>query len=203
MKKVLQTIFSVKNKQRHKVLCIFGIKFKFKRKEIDKMENSENTCMCKHGRYNKDVLSVAKNVGVGLKVNSPSIVTPNTVLGEYVNFNGMTISGGGMCKIGNYFHSGSNCKILTENHNYTKGAEIPYDSTYIYKDVIIEDFVWLGIDVIILPGAIIREGAIIQAGSVVHGEIPRCAIAGGNPAKVFAYRDINHFDKLKKEKKFH
>lgn len=153
--------------------------------------------------YTQDVISTAKSVGIGLKVNAPSRVSKNTSLGDYVNFNGMKISGGGECKIGNYFHSGEGCHILTQNHNYDNGTEIPYDSTYIYKDVIIEDFVWLGINVIILPGTIIHEGAIIQAGSVVHGEIPRCAIAGGNPAKVFRYRDIEHFDKLKKLKKFH
>lgn len=153
--------------------------------------------------YGEEVKNIARSVGIGLKVNNPSWVTPNTELGDFVNFNGMRITGGGKCKIGSYFHSGAGCKILTENHNYNKGTEIPYDSTYVYKDVVIEDFVWLGIDVIILPGTIIREGAIIQAGAVVHGEIPRCAIAGGNPAKVFAYRDIEHFDKLKEEKKFH
>ena len=33
----------------------------------------------------------------------------------------------------------------------------------------------------------------IIAGAVVHGEIPPYAIAGGNPAKVFKYRDIELF----------
>ena len=47
------------------------------------------------------------------------------------------------------------------------------------------------------------EGAIIQGGSVVHGEIPPYAIAGGNPAKVFKYRNIEHFQKLKAEGKFY
>ncbi len=55
----------------------------------------------------------------------------------------------------------------------------------------------------ILPGTKIGEGAIIQGGAVVHGEIPPYAIAGGNPAKVFKYRDIEHFKKLKAEGKFH
>ena len=72
-----------------------------------------------------------------------------------------------------------------------------------YKDVTIDDFVWLGSRVTILPGTKIGEGAIIQAGSVVHGEIPPYAIAGGNPAKVFKYRDIEHFKKLKAEGRFY
>ena len=47
---------------------------------------------------------------------------------------------------------------------------------------------------ILLPGTTIGDGAIIQAGSVVHGEIPPLAIAGGNPAKVFAWRDKEKYD---------
>ena len=43
----------------------------------------------------------------------------------------------------------------------------------------------IGSNVTILPGTTIGEGAIIQAGAVVHGEIPPCAIVGGNPAKDF------------------
>ena len=48
----------------------------------------------------------------------------------------------------------------------------------------------------------IGDGAIIAAGSVVVKDVPRCAIVGGNPAKVIKYRDIEHFDKLEKEGKY-
>ena len=144
----------------------------------------------------------ANKVGYNLKVNGFSIATINTFLGDNVNFNGMTIRGGGIVKIGNNFHSGSNCKILTSIHNYDFGDKIPYDESIIHRDVIIEDNVWIGIDVIVLPGSIIREGAIIQAGSVVCSEIPYCGIAGGHPAKVFKYRDINHYEALKNDSKF-
>jgi acetyltransferase-like isoleucine patch superfamily enzyme len=49
----------------------------------------------------------------------------------------------------------------------------------------------------------VGEGSIIQAGSVVVKDIPKYAIAGGHPAKVFKYRDIEHYKKLKMENKFH
>lgn len=78
---------------------------------------------------------------------------------------------------------------------------VPYDHTYICKSIIIEDFVWLGSRVTILPGVRIGEGAIIQAGAVVSCDIPLYAIAGGNPARVFKYRDVDHFKKLKAAKK--
>lgn len=92
--------------------------------------------------------------------------------------------------------------MITQNHNYDKGNAIPYDDTYIVKSIIIGDFVWLGSRVTILPGVKIGEGAIIQAGAVVSSDIPPYAIAGGNPAKVFKYRDVEHFKKMKVEKKY-
>lgn len=39
-------------------------------------------------------------------------------------------------------------------------------------------------------------------GSVVLKDVPRCAIVGGNPAKVIKYRDIEHFEKLKVDNRF-
>jgi len=144
----------------------------------------------------------ARSVGASLKVNRPSKVTRNTVLGNNVNFNGMKITGYGNVYIGDNFHSGSGCKILTSYHNYNRGERIPYDETVISKDVTIEDNVWLGIGVTVLAGGTIGEGAIIQACSVVVKDIPKYSIAGGHPATVFSQRDVNHYEQLKKEKKF-
>lgn len=152
--------------------------------------------------YGWQIIKKAKKLGKSLYVGGPSFIGNNVYLGEHVCFNGMQIHGSGKVTIGNYFHSGVECLIIAQNHNY-EGEEIPYDKTYIYKDIEIGDFVWLGSRVMILPGTKIGEGAIIQGGSVVHGEIPPYAIAGGNPAKVFKYRDIEHFKKLKAEGKFH
>lgn len=141
--------------------------------------------------------------GEGCKCNFPTRFNSNTVLAKKCNFNGMNIQGEGRVIIGNYFHSGKNCKMITTFHNFDRGTEIPYDSTYYSKDVIIGDNVWIGDDVLILGGVIIGEGAIIQAGSVVCKDVPAFAIAGGHPAIPFKYRDIDHYMKLKYEGKFH
>ncbi|MBP5384613.1 MAG: acyltransferase [Lachnospiraceae bacterium] len=138
--------------------------------------------------------------GIDLRVNGRSNVGKNTCLGDHVNFNGMLILNG-ECRIGNYFHSGRGCQILNQNHDY-EGKRIPYDDQTVYKKVVIEDCVWLGNNVIIIGNVHIGEGAIIQAGSVVTGDIPKCAIAGGNPAKVFKYRDIEHYEKCKADRAF-
>lgn len=160
------------------------------------------TEICK-SYYTKKVKKQCKHCGKNLKVNNSSNVTWNTVLGNNVNFNGMNIHGSGRVIIGSYFHSGIECLMITQNHKYDGGNAIPYDNTrYICKSIIIEDFVWLGSRVTILPGVRIGEGAIIQGGAVVSCDIPPYAIAGGNPARVFKYRDIDHFKKLKAERKF-
>ncbi len=138
-----------------------------------------------------------------LTVNARSSVGPNVFLADNVNFNGMQISGMGKVIIGNNFHSGIDCLMITQNHNYDHGAQIPYDSSYILKDIVIEDNVWLGDRVIVLGGVTIGEGAIVQAGSVVVKSIPKYAIAGGHPAQVFGQRNIEHYEKLKHERQFH
>ncbi len=145
----------------------------------------------------------SKKSGIKLKVNGFSIVSKNTILGRNVNFNGMRISGGGNVQIGDNFHSGKECLMISQNHNFDKGSAIPYDNTYIFKDIVIEDNVWFGDRVIILGGVTIGEGAIIQAGSVVVKDIPKYAIAGGHPAKIFGERDVEHYKRLKEAGSFH
>lgn len=129
-------------------------------------------------------------------------LTPQTVLGKNPNFNGMHVYGKGKVVFGDNFHSGIECMIITQYHNY-EGQAVPYDDTFITKDVTIGDNVWLGNRVIVLGGVTIGEGAIIQAGAVVVKDIPPYAIAGGNPATVFKYRDKDHYETLKAEGKFH
>ena len=153
-------------------------------------------------RYEEGVRKTVAKCGTNLHVNQKCIVTENTYLGNNVNFNGNTMVGGGKITIGDNFHSGEGCYLISQNHNYDKGDAIPYDASYIMKDIKIEDNVWIGARVIILGGVKIGEGAIIQAGSVVTKNIPPYAIAGGHPAKVFKYRDVEHYGRLKAEGKF-
>ena len=152
--------------------------------------------------YTHNIKKTCKSFRTPLYVNGQSYVSHKTTLGKNVNFNGMKISGCGEVKIGDNFHSGQECKIITQIHNY-EGTKIPYDETYICKEVVIEDNVWIGDRVMILGNVHIGEGSIIQAGSVVVTNIPKYSIAGGHPAKVFKKRDIEHYQELKKEKKFH
>jgi acetyltransferase-like isoleucine patch superfamily enzyme len=137
-----------------------------------------------------------------LYVGGKTILSKKTILGKNPNFNGMIVNGIGKITFGDNFHSGTDCLIITSNHNYN-GIKIPYDESHVIKDVIIGDNVWFGDRVIILPGVTIGEGAIVQAGAVVVKDVPKYAIIGGNPAQVFKFRDKDHYNNLKNEKSFH
>ena len=129
--------------------------------------------------------------------------TAKVDVGHHVYSNGLIISGKGKVRIGNYLHTGVNCKIMLGSHDYDNGDSIPYGSSYVSKEVVIDDFVWLGDDVTISGNVHTGEGAIIAIGSVVVKDVPKYAIVGGNPAKIIKYRNIDHFTKLKSENKFH
>lgn len=135
-------------------------------------------------------------------INGKTKFTKNTILGHNCHFNGLDIRGAGLVSIGDNFHSGDGCLFITDIHNY-KGSTLPYDDTYIIKNIVIEDNVWLGTNVTILGGVTIKEGAIIQAGSVVVSDIPKYAIAGGHPAIEFSQRDLSHYIELKEKKLFY
>ncbi|MDB6080336.1 MAG: lacA2 [Akkermansiaceae bacterium] len=138
-----------------------------------------------------------------ITANGYTKLTRKTRLGRNVHFNGMRINGDGNVVIGDNFHSGEECLFITSIHNYDTGDAIPYDDTYIHRDITIADNVWLGSRVIVLGGVSIGEGAIIQAGAVVTKSVEAFGIAGGSPAKVFKKRNEEHYLRLKSEGKFH
>ncbi|WP_299016330.1 acyltransferase [uncultured Photobacterium sp.] len=152
--------------------------------------------------YSNKAMRTVKEYRSKPKVNAKSVFTEFTIIGHNCHFNGMEISGEGKVSIGDNFHSGKGCMIITQFHNY-HGEKIPYDETYIIKDVMIEDNVWLGRNVIILGGVRIGEGAIIQAGTVLVKDVPKFAIVGQKPAKPFKSRDVDSYLELKRLKSYY
>jgi acetyltransferase-like isoleucine patch superfamily enzyme len=55
--------------------------------------------------------------------------------------------------------------------------------------VIIEDDVWLGAKVVVLPGVTIHRGAVVGAGAVVTKDLPANSISVGVPARVIGFRN--------------
>ena len=131
-------------------------------------------------------------------------VTSATEIGDGAGFGkNVKIRGDGPVFIGRRAVLAEDTIVYTQVHDYDHSDTLPFGWGYTYPETRIDEFAWVGLRCIILPGAHVGEGAIVQAGSVVMGRIPPCAIAAGNPAKVIGWRDVDHYNRLKAEGRFH
>ena len=85
--------------------------------------------------------------------------------------------------IGSHVDIASEVMIYNSQHNIESET---FEATL--DKVMIEDYVFVGPRVIILPGVKIGRGAIVAAGAVVTKEVPPYAIVGGVPAKIIGER---------------
>ena len=121
-------------------------------------------------------------VGMGAQFGSGCTVVLRECanLGEYAEIR----CSHAILTVGAHVMMGRHCTILGQNHKY---LEEGYDG-YEGRDVLIDDYAWLGDRVIVLPGVHIGKHVIIGAGAVVTKDVPDYAIAVGNPAVVKRYR---------------
>jgi acetyltransferase-like isoleucine patch superfamily enzyme len=112
-------------------------------------------------------------------------------IGDHVQLNDYVhITAVDHVQIGNHVLIAS--KVFISDHNHGKYSGEGQDSPLIppaaralfFKPVVIEDNVWIGEFVSILPGVRIGEGSIIGTMSVVTRDIPPFSIAVGSPAEV-------------------
>jgi acetyltransferase-like isoleucine patch superfamily enzyme len=134
--------------------------------------------------------SVAK-----LSFGEKNIIYPGTVIridkgemrtGEDVSFGPgcMIYEPRGGLIIGNSCMIGGGTMISGVNHGHDR-LDIPMRKQRVETSpIVIEDDVWIGMGVKILPGVKIGTGSIIGAGSVVTKNIPPKSIAMGIPCKV-------------------
>lgn len=132
-------------------------------------------------RYSSEKANISPNVkiinGYNLSIGEYSVIGENSFIqdvGEIVIKNNVII--------------GPELMIFTSNHGFKRGKLIRVQESTI-SNVEINDDVWIGARVIILPGVTIGEGTVIAAGSVVTKDTPPYSVVGGNPAKVKKYRN--------------
>lgn len=91
--------------------------------------------------------------------------------------------------IGDYVMIAPNVSLLSNMHNHSKvNKPMILQGKKIGNIVIIENDVWLGRNVIVMPGVRIGKGSIIAAGAVVTKNVPAYSIYGGVPAKLIKKR---------------
>ena len=84
--------------------------------------------------------------------------------------------------IGSHVLIGPNPLISTVNHPLSPAGRRKHLGTT--APVRIGDDVWIGGNVVVLPGVTIGDNVVIGAGSVVNKDIPSNSVAVGNPCKV-------------------
>lgn len=105
----------------------------------------------------------------------------------YINHNSVFLDCAKI-KIGNNTFIGPNCGFYTAIHpiefeKRIKGIESA-------KPITVGKDVWIGGNVVVLPGVTIGDRAVIGAGSVVTKDIPSDVVAAGNPCHVL--REISN-----------
>jgi len=128
-------------------------------------------------------------------------------IGKYNHIaNNVVLQGGGGLTIGNYIGIASGTLVYSASNFYkdpnknskellSMSAAAPLDKQYVIKKpVIIEDYAFLGLNVVVSPGIKIGRGAVIGAGAIVTKDIPPYGIAVGNPAKVIKERPHEESD---------
>lgn len=97
---------------------------------------------------------------------------------------------------------GDNVMVGPRVSFYTAGhptdAEIRNEALEFGLPITVKDNVWIGGNVVILPGVTIGKNSIVAAGAVVTKDVPDNVIVGGNPARVI--REIGEADKAKWER---
>ena len=125
---------------------------------------------------------------------------------------GALFGSGGKIQIGDNSRIGTNCRLMISekiiigknvemgpdviimdiNHEFDK-VDIPIirQGYKAAKPVIIEDDVWIGARVIILPGITIKKGTVIGAGSIVTKDTFEYSIVAGNPSRIIGSRILS------------
>jgi maltose O-acetyltransferase len=118
-------------------------------------------------------------------------------MGCFLEGNNITI--GDNTVIGrNCYLGGSGGKLTIKNNVSITAQTYIFCSTHIkdsstfaceFKDVTLEDRVWIGARAMILPGVRVGEGAILGAASTATKNIPAYSVYAGSPAKAISTRN--------------
>lgn len=133
-----------------------------------------NNCSLEHGIYFKYD---------GIWAQGPTIrIADHVFIGAGCEFN---IRKG--IDIGKDALIASGCRFIDHDHGVAMG-ELMRTQEGPEKEIVLEEDVWLGCNVVVLKGVRIGKGAIVAAGAVVTKPIPAYEIWGGVPAKKIGQR---------------
>lgn len=138
-------------------------------------------------------ITIGKNTAVHMGcffTGNNIFIGNNTVINRNCYFDGRAAR----LIIGNNVSISPEAYIITMSHS-AKSEKFEAFS----KEVVIEQYVWIGARAMILPGVMIKEGSVVGAMSLVNKTIPAYSIAAGVPAELVGQRtrplnyELNYF----------
>jgi acetyltransferase-like isoleucine patch superfamily enzyme len=112
-------------------------------------------------------------------------------IGERFSHGDISIMVNALVSIGDDVMIASGTRIITSTHDYNNN---PMWKHRVDRPVSIGNHVWIGANVIILPGIKVGNHVVIGAGSVVTKHVPDNYIVAGNPAKFIKKLEVKAFD---------
>lgn len=146
-----------------------------------------------HLKYERNVRIARRNgahVGVGVIISKTLAkkLNSNVYIGNHVSIETDMIDTRTNIHIGDNVIIGRGTEIITVSHNIDSQDWEPK-----YYGLIIEDYVWLPTNVLILPSCrVIGRGAVVGSGSVVVKNVEEMSVVSGNPAKEIRKRKCVH-----------
>lgn len=111
------------------------------------------------------------------------VIGDDSIIGENV-----VLDGRAKLVIGDHVDIASEVMIYNSEHDINDAHFGPIE-----KEVIIDDYVFVGPRAIILPGVHIKKGAVIAAGAVVTKDVEAGSVVGGIPAKEISKRKLTDY----------
>ena len=135
-------------------------------------------------------------IGEGSVIDSfvkikPAGGTGDVVVGAHTTINsGVLIYSGNGVRIGDHCAIAGNTTFAAANHAFADRDRRIVEQGFLPSrgGIVVEDDVWIGANVVLLDGAILRQGCIVGAGAVVRGECPPFSISVGAPSRIIGYR---------------
>ena len=137
--------------------------------------------------------------GMGCKVGEccdlePGIdvgFNPDIVIGNHCQINQNTSIK--TARIGNDVMIAPGVVLLDRKHNFSR-TDLPMaqQGSTAREITNICDDVWLGQNVVVMPGVKIGRGSVIGAGSIVTKDLPDFSVAVGTPARIIRFREKSY-----------
>lgn len=146
-------------------------------------------------------LRLFSKIGKNTWIDMRTRIIGKVIIGDDCHINSDTfLKNSELIIIGNNVSISYGVKIITDGHDIQSS-----DFKHVKAPIIIDDYVWIGIDAKVLKGVHVGRGAVICAGAIVIQDVEPYMIVAGIPAKPIGERtnDLQYtiFGNLKGYKK--